>query len=152
MYFSSRRDDRSIPGESFQLRYAGQMERCILLLVPSHGFPAQEYQSHPRPLLAKSSSLPSNITCCLSLAFRSFLFLPSSKECAKAFHAAGSRLVLCGRDSEKLKDLAQELSTVTNHRKNVSVGEGKAARPVRLGFLFRLLQKLELLAGCCVEQ
>lgn len=41
---------------------------------------------------------------------------------------------------------------MTNHRKNVSVGEGKAARPVRLGFLFRLLQKLELLAGCCVEQ
>ncbi|XP_068554840.1 dehydrogenase/reductase SDR family member 7B isoform X1 [Anas acuta] len=41
------------------------------------------------------------------------------KECAKAFHAAGSRLVLCGRDSEKLKDLAQELTTVTNHRKNL---------------------------------
>ncbi|XP_037238599.1 dehydrogenase/reductase SDR family member 7B isoform X3 [Falco rusticolus] len=40
------------------------------------------------------------------------------KECAKAFHAAGSKLVLCGRDSEKLKDLVQELSTVTNHRKN----------------------------------
>ncbi|XP_074014443.1 dehydrogenase/reductase SDR family member 7B isoform X2 [Numenius arquata] len=40
------------------------------------------------------------------------------QECAKAFHAAGSKLVLCGRDSEKLKDLVQELSTVTNHRKN----------------------------------
>ncbi|KFV61410.1 Dehydrogenase/reductase SDR family member 7B, partial [Dryobates pubescens] len=40
------------------------------------------------------------------------------KECAKAFHAAGSKLVLCGRDSEKLKDLAQQLSTGTNHRKN----------------------------------
>ncbi|NXS56853.1 DRS7B reductase, partial [Brachypteracias leptosomus] len=40
------------------------------------------------------------------------------KECAKAFHAAGSRLVLCGRDSEKLKELVQELSTETNHRKN----------------------------------
>ncbi|XP_009068978.1 PREDICTED: dehydrogenase/reductase SDR family member 7B isoform X1 [Acanthisitta chloris] len=42
------------------------------------------------------------------------------KECAKAFHAAGSKLVLCGRDSEKLKDLMQELSAMTNHRKNVS--------------------------------
>ncbi|XP_025939079.1 dehydrogenase/reductase SDR family member 7B isoform X3 [Apteryx rowi] len=40
------------------------------------------------------------------------------KECAKAFHAAGSKLVLCGRDSEKLKDLVQELSAMTNHRKN----------------------------------
>ncbi|XP_059682266.1 dehydrogenase/reductase SDR family member 7B isoform X4 [Gavia stellata] len=42
------------------------------------------------------------------------------KECAKAFHAAGSKLVLCGRDSEKLKDLVQQLSTMTNHQKNVS--------------------------------
>ncbi|KAF1397784.1 Dehydrogenase/reductase SDR family member 7B, partial [Spheniscus humboldti] len=40
------------------------------------------------------------------------------KECAKAFHAAGSKLVLCGRDSEKLKDMVQELSTMTNHRRN----------------------------------
>ncbi|NXY81968.1 DRS7B reductase, partial [Alcedo cyanopectus] len=40
------------------------------------------------------------------------------KECAKAFHAAGSRLVLCGRDGEKLKELVQQLSTVTNHQKN----------------------------------
>nr|XP_054500003.1 dehydrogenase/reductase SDR family member 7B isoform X3 [Agelaius phoeniceus] len=40
------------------------------------------------------------------------------KECAKAFHAAGSRLVLCGRDSEKLKGLVQELCAVKNHRKN----------------------------------
>ncbi|NWR53319.1 DRS7B reductase, partial [Regulus satrapa] len=40
------------------------------------------------------------------------------RECAKAFHAAGSKLVLCGRDSEKLKELAQELRAVKNHRKN----------------------------------
>uniref|UniRef100_A0A8C0VM16 Dehydrogenase/reductase SDR family member 7B n=1 Tax=Cyanistes caeruleus TaxID=156563 RepID=A0A8C0VM16_CYACU len=40
------------------------------------------------------------------------------KECAKAFHAAGSKLVLCGRDSEKLKELVQELCAVKNHRKN----------------------------------
>ncbi|OPJ87373.1 dehydrogenase/reductase SDR family member 7B isoform A [Patagioenas fasciata monilis] len=40
------------------------------------------------------------------------------KECAKAFHAAGCKLVLCGRDGEKLKDVVQELSTMTNHRKN----------------------------------
>ncbi|NXD40833.1 DRS7B reductase, partial [Copsychus sechellarum] len=40
------------------------------------------------------------------------------KECAKAFHAAGSKLVLCGRDSEKLKEVVQELCAVKNHRKN----------------------------------
>ncbi|NWV32013.1 DRS7B reductase, partial [Grantiella picta] len=40
------------------------------------------------------------------------------KECAKAFHAAGSKVVLCGRDSEKLKDVVQELCAVKNHRKN----------------------------------
>ncbi|NWR21080.1 DRS7B reductase, partial [Emberiza fucata] len=44
------------------------------------------------------------------------------RECAKAFHAAGSRLVLCGRDSEKLKGLVQELCAVKNHRKNNVVG------------------------------
>uniref|UniRef100_A0A8C0J6A6 Dehydrogenase/reductase SDR family member 7B n=1 Tax=Chelonoidis abingdonii TaxID=106734 RepID=A0A8C0J6A6_CHEAB len=36
------------------------------------------------------------------------------KECAKAFHAAGSRLVLCGRNSERLQDLVQELSAKTH--------------------------------------
>ncbi|NXA38365.1 DRS7B reductase, partial [Eudromia elegans] len=41
------------------------------------------------------------------------------KECAKAFHAAGSKLVLCGRNSEKLQELVQELSAMTNHRKNM---------------------------------
>ncbi|NXO64999.1 DRS7B reductase, partial [Phainopepla nitens] len=40
------------------------------------------------------------------------------KECARAFHAAGCRLVLCGRDSEKLKEVVQELCAVKNHRKN----------------------------------
>ncbi|NWI10864.1 DRS7B reductase, partial [Crypturellus soui] len=41
------------------------------------------------------------------------------KECAKAFHAAGSRLVLCGRNVEKLQEVVQELSAMTNHRKNM---------------------------------
>ncbi|NWX89643.1 DRS7B reductase, partial [Nothoprocta ornata] len=41
------------------------------------------------------------------------------KECAKAFHAAGSKVVLCGRNSEKLRELVQELSAMTNHRKNM---------------------------------
>lgn len=54
------------------------------------------------------------------------LFLVSSTECAKAFHAAGSKVVLCGRDSEKLKELVQELCAVKNHRKKVSVGQGQA--------------------------
>ncbi|NWV71728.1 DRS7B reductase, partial [Malurus elegans] len=39
------------------------------------------------------------------------------KECAKAFHAAGSKVVLCGRDSEKLKELVKELCAVKNHQK-----------------------------------
>ncbi|NXR32566.1 DRS7B reductase, partial [Zosterops hypoxanthus] len=42
------------------------------------------------------------------------------KECAKAFHAAGSKVVLCGRDSEKLKELVQELCAVKNHRKRTT--------------------------------
>lgn len=71
------------------------------------------------------------------------LFLASSKECAKAFHAAGSKLVLCGRDSEKLKELVQELCAVKNHRKNVSVGQGQACGLTWPGFLLELLQKLE---------
>ncbi|KAH0631965.1 hypothetical protein JD844_019916 [Phrynosoma platyrhinos] len=40
------------------------------------------------------------------------------KECAKAFHAAGSKLVLCGRNRERLQDLLQELSTSADHPKN----------------------------------
>lgn len=33
------------------------------------------------------------------------------KECAKLFYKAGARLVLCGRDREKLQDLVQELTS-----------------------------------------
>ncbi|XP_060116765.1 dehydrogenase/reductase SDR family member 7B [Heteronotia binoei] len=40
------------------------------------------------------------------------------KECAKAFHAAGSKLVLCGRNSERLQDLLQELCASDSHSKN----------------------------------
>ncbi|XP_020664383.3 dehydrogenase/reductase SDR family member 7B isoform X1 [Pogona vitticeps] len=40
------------------------------------------------------------------------------KECAKAFHAAGSKLVLCGRNRERLQDLLEELSTTTGHVQN----------------------------------
>ncbi|KAL8175405.1 UNVERIFIED_CONTAM: Dehydrogenase reductase SDR member 7B [Gekko kuhli] len=40
------------------------------------------------------------------------------KECAKAFHAAGSKLVLCGRNGERLQDLLRELSTTGGHPKN----------------------------------
>ncbi|XP_033907803.3 dehydrogenase/reductase SDR family member 7B isoform X2 [Acipenser ruthenus] len=32
------------------------------------------------------------------------------RECAKVFHAAGARLVLCGRDKERLQDLVKELT------------------------------------------
>ncbi|XP_053133124.1 dehydrogenase/reductase SDR family member 7B isoform X3 [Hemicordylus capensis] len=40
------------------------------------------------------------------------------KECAKAFHAAGSKLVLCGRNGERLQDLLRELSAAAGHPKN----------------------------------
>ncbi|KAM6962890.1 dehydrogenase/reductase SDR family member 7B [Aplochiton taeniatus] len=33
------------------------------------------------------------------------------KECARVFHAKGARLVLCGRDSTRLRELIQELTT-----------------------------------------
>ncbi|XP_066496751.1 dehydrogenase/reductase SDR family member 7B isoform X2 [Tiliqua scincoides] len=41
------------------------------------------------------------------------------KECAKAFHAAGSKLVLCGRNGERLQDLLRELAAAPGHPKNV---------------------------------
>ncbi|MEE6497829.1 hypothetical protein FKM82_002878 [Ascaphus truei] len=34
------------------------------------------------------------------------------KECAKVFHAAGARLVLCGRSEERLEDLVRELGRI----------------------------------------
>ncbi|XP_032087273.1 dehydrogenase/reductase SDR family member 7B isoform X1 [Thamnophis elegans] len=40
------------------------------------------------------------------------------KECAKAFHAAGSQLVLCGRSRERLQDVLQELSAAAAALKN----------------------------------
>ncbi|XP_039216468.1 dehydrogenase/reductase SDR family member 7B isoform X1 [Crotalus tigris] len=40
------------------------------------------------------------------------------KECAKAFHAAGSKLVLCGRSREKLQEVLQELSVAADPLKN----------------------------------
>ncbi|XP_058013264.1 dehydrogenase/reductase SDR family member 7B isoform X4 [Ahaetulla prasina] len=40
------------------------------------------------------------------------------KECAKAFHAAGSQLVLCGRSGERLQDVLQELSAAADPLKN----------------------------------
>lgn len=35
------------------------------------------------------------------------------KECARAFHAAGARLVLCGRDATRLKQVVQELTATS---------------------------------------
>ncbi|XP_062999333.1 dehydrogenase/reductase SDR family member 7B isoform X2 [Elgaria multicarinata webbii] len=40
------------------------------------------------------------------------------KECAKAFHAAGSKLVLCGRNGERLQELLRELSATASQPKN----------------------------------
>ncbi|XP_006006985.1 dehydrogenase/reductase SDR family member 7B isoform X2 [Latimeria chalumnae] len=39
------------------------------------------------------------------------------KECARVFHAAGARLVLCGRDREKLQTLVKELSGLVDESK-----------------------------------
>ncbi|XP_026181354.1 dehydrogenase/reductase SDR family member 7B [Mastacembelus armatus] len=36
------------------------------------------------------------------------------RECARAFHAAGARLVLCGRDAGRLQQLVQELSETSS--------------------------------------
>ncbi|XP_028669820.1 dehydrogenase/reductase SDR family member 7B isoform X2 [Erpetoichthys calabaricus] len=41
------------------------------------------------------------------------------RECAKVFHAAGARLVLCGRDRERLLELARELKGMADGRKKV---------------------------------
>lgn len=39
------------------------------------------------------------------------------KECARVFHAAGARLVLCGRDAGRLQEVAQELTTSSSQSK-----------------------------------
>ncbi|KAJ8250979.1 hypothetical protein GJAV_G00215800 [Gymnothorax javanicus] len=38
------------------------------------------------------------------------------KECARVFHAAGARLILCGRDSMRLQELVQELREGTDDK------------------------------------
>uniref|UniRef100_UPI00398F8044 dehydrogenase/reductase SDR family member 7B isoform X2 n=1 Tax=Pristiophorus japonicus TaxID=55135 RepID=UPI00398F8044 len=39
------------------------------------------------------------------------------KECARVFHTAGARLVLCGRDRQKLEDLVKELTGMVNGKR-----------------------------------
>ncbi|XP_067859008.1 dehydrogenase/reductase SDR family member 7B isoform X2 [Heptranchias perlo] len=39
------------------------------------------------------------------------------KECARVFHAAGARLVLCGRDRQKLEELVKELMGIVNSKR-----------------------------------
>ncbi|XP_069762112.1 dehydrogenase/reductase SDR family member 7B isoform X2 [Narcine bancroftii] len=39
------------------------------------------------------------------------------KDCARVFHAAGAKLVLCGRDRQKLGELTQELTGKANGKK-----------------------------------
>ncbi|XP_036408985.1 dehydrogenase/reductase SDR family member 7B isoform X2 [Megalops cyprinoides] len=38
------------------------------------------------------------------------------KECARVFHAAGARLILCGRDRARLQELVQELKEVADSK------------------------------------
>lgn len=42
------------------------------------------------------------------------------RECAKAFHAAGSKLVLCGRDTEALEELARDLAASRSSQKQTN--------------------------------
>ncbi|XP_030649625.1 dehydrogenase/reductase SDR family member 7B [Chanos chanos] len=39
------------------------------------------------------------------------------KECARVFHAAGARLILCGRDQVRLQELVQELGETTDGKR-----------------------------------
>ncbi|KAG5832364.1 hypothetical protein ANANG_G00290400 [Anguilla anguilla] len=39
------------------------------------------------------------------------------KECARAFHAAGARLILCGRDRARLQELVQELTEAADGKR-----------------------------------
>ncbi|XP_041063267.1 dehydrogenase/reductase SDR family member 7B isoform X1 [Carcharodon carcharias] len=39
------------------------------------------------------------------------------KECARVFHAAGARLILCGRNKQKLEELVKELTVMVNDKK-----------------------------------
>lgn len=49
------------------------------------------------------------------------------KECARIFHAAGARLVLCGRDAARLQQLVQELTAT-------STGSQQTYTPVTVAF------------------
>ncbi|KAJ8347206.1 hypothetical protein SKAU_G00286070 [Synaphobranchus kaupii] len=39
------------------------------------------------------------------------------KECARVFHAAGARLILCGRDQARLQELVQELKEIADGKR-----------------------------------
>ncbi|KAI1884811.1 hypothetical protein AGOR_G00230350 [Albula goreensis] len=41
------------------------------------------------------------------------------KECARVFHAAGARLILCGRDRARLQELAQDLKEVADSKQKM---------------------------------
>ncbi|XP_053326669.1 dehydrogenase/reductase SDR family member 7B isoform X2 [Spea bombifrons] len=74
------------------------------------------------------------------------------KECAKVFYAAGSRLVLCGRNEERLEDLVKELS-------RIGKGSNQTHKPHKVIFdlsdveavssaakeIFRLVGKVDIL-------
>lgn len=65
-------------------------------------------------------------------------------ECARVFHAAGARLVLCGRNAEALEELSQELAA--SRALEVSEPGGLAwgrgtARPLRV---FTVLREVSL--------
>lgn len=62
--------------------------------------------------------------------------LPSCPlECARVFHAAGARLVLCGRNAEALEELSRELAASrtpeVSEPGGLAWGRG-AARPLRV--------------------
>lgn len=61
--------------------------------------------------------------------------LSCSLECARVFHAAGARLVLCGRNAEALEELSQELAASrapeVSEPGGLAWGRG-AARPLQV--------------------
>ncbi|CAL8305000.1 unnamed protein product [Merluccius merluccius] len=64
------------------------------------------------------------------------------KECARIFHAAGARLVLCGRDTGRLQEVAQELTQLTT-----SSSQGKTHTPSTVTFDLAKVETVDRAAG-----
>ncbi|TSK77066.1 Dehydrogenase/reductase SDR family member 7B [Bagarius yarrelli] len=64
------------------------------------------------------------------------------KECARVFHAAGARLILCGRDQKRLQEVVEELRAIlpsmvergSGHIVVISSVQGKISIPYRSAY------------------